>query len=62
MKARFAHFNFNVLDLEKSMKFYEEALGLKEVKRKESKLEVQTYLDRLKYALNSGTAKITLFL
>ncbi|MGI6070013.1 MAG: VOC family protein [Blautia sp.] len=25
---RFAHFNFNVLDLEKSLKFYEEALGL----------------------------------
>ena len=30
------HFNFNVLDLEKSMKFYDEALGLKEVRRKES--------------------------
>ncbi|MDO4266540.1 MAG: VOC family protein [Eubacteriales bacterium] len=26
---RFNHFNFNVLDLEKSLKFYEEALGLK---------------------------------
>ena len=36
MKYTFAHFNFNVLDLEKSMKFYEEALGLKEVKRKEA--------------------------
>lgn len=33
---QFAHFNFNVLDLEKSMKFYEEALGLKEVRRKEA--------------------------
>ena len=32
----FTHFNFNVLDLEKSMKFYDEALGLKEVRRKES--------------------------
>ena len=30
----FNHFNFNVLDLEKSLKFYEEALGLKEVRRK----------------------------
>ncbi len=29
----FAHYNYNVLDLEKSMKFYEEALGLKEVRR-----------------------------
>ena len=35
VKAKFAHFNFNVLDLTKSMKFYEEALGLKEVSRKE---------------------------
>ena len=26
---RFAHNNLNVLDLERSMKFYEEALGLK---------------------------------
>ena len=26
--------NFNVLDLEKSLKFYEDALGLKEVRRK----------------------------
>ncbi len=36
MKFTFNHFNFNVLDLEKSMKFYEEALGLKEVRRKEA--------------------------
>ena len=35
VKAKFAHFNFNVLDLHKSMEFYEEALGLKEVKRVE---------------------------
>ena len=30
MKFTFAHNNFNVLDLEKSMAFYEAALGLKE--------------------------------
>ena len=36
MKFLFAHNNFNVLNLEKSMKFYEEALGLKEVRRKEA--------------------------
>ncbi|MDD4678496.1 MAG: VOC family protein [Tissierellia bacterium] len=36
MKFTFNHFNFNVLDLEKSMNFYEEALGLKEVRRKEA--------------------------
>ena len=36
MKFTFAHNNFNVLDLEKSLKFYEEALGLKEKRRKEA--------------------------
>lgn len=36
MKFKFAHNNFNVLDLDKSLKFYEEALGLKEAKRKEA--------------------------
>ena len=36
MNFRFAHNNFNVIDLEKSMKFYEEALGLREVRRKEA--------------------------
>lgn len=36
IKGRFDHFNFNVLDLEKSIRFYEEALGLKEVRRKEA--------------------------
>ena len=30
---KFAHNNFNVLNLEKSMAFYEEALNLKEVRR-----------------------------
>ncbi len=34
MKFKFCHNNFNVLDLEKSLEFYEKALGLKEVKRK----------------------------
>ena len=29
MKFKFAHNNFNVLDLEKSLRFYEEALGFK---------------------------------
>ena len=32
MKFAFNHNNFNVLDLEKSIAFYEEALGLKVVK------------------------------
>jgi lactoylglutathione lyase len=33
MKFTFAHNNINVLNLEKSLKFYEEALGLKETRR-----------------------------
>lgn len=33
---QFNHFNFNVLDLERSLKFYEEALGLKPVREKEA--------------------------
>ncbi len=36
MNFKFAHNNINVLDLDKSIKFYEEALGLKETKRKEA--------------------------
>lgn len=32
--GRFDHFNFNVTDLEKSIKFYREALGLHESSRK----------------------------
>ena len=35
MKFTFAHNNFNVLDLEKSLAFYREALGLVEVRRVE---------------------------
>ena len=30
----FNHFNFNVLDLDRSLKFYDEALGLKPVRAK----------------------------
>ncbi len=36
MDFTFAHNNFNVLDLEKSLAFYKEALGLTEVRRKEA--------------------------
>ena len=34
ISSRFDHYNFNVLDLEKSIAFYEKALGLKEARRK----------------------------
>lgn len=33
IKSRFDHFNFNVLNLERSIEFYAKALGLKEAKR-----------------------------
>ncbi len=36
MNFKLVHNNINVFDLDKSIKFYEEALGLKEVKRKEA--------------------------
>ena len=36
MDFKFAHNNLNVLDLEKSLHFYQEALGLKEVRRIEA--------------------------
>lgn len=36
MKFKLVHNNINVLDLERSIAFYEEALGLKEVRRKEA--------------------------
>lgn len=36
IKSHFDHFNINVTDLEKSLEFYDKALGLKEVKRKEA--------------------------
>ncbi|MCH3964234.1 MAG: VOC family protein [Clostridium sp.] len=34
MKFKFDHNNINVLDIEKSKKFYEEALGFREIDRK----------------------------
>ena len=36
MKFTFDHNNFNVLDLGRSLRFYEEALGFREVRRKEA--------------------------
>jgi len=36
MGAKFAHYNFNVFDLKKSLEFYKKALGLTEKRRKES--------------------------
>ena len=36
IKSRFDHFNINVTDLARSLDFYDKALGLKEVGRKEA--------------------------
>lgn len=36
IKSRFDHFNINVTDLERSIEFYDKALGLKELRRKEA--------------------------
>ncbi len=36
MKFTFNHYNINVLDLDKSLTFYKNALGLSEVRRKEA--------------------------
>lgn len=35
MQAKMVHVNFNVLNLNRSLRFYEEKLGLKEERRKE---------------------------
>ena len=36
IKSRFDHFNVNVTDLDRSLKFYAEALGLKEIGREQA--------------------------
>lgn len=36
IKAKFDHFNINVTNLERSIEFYDKALGLKEARRKEA--------------------------
>ena len=36
MKFKMIHENYNVADLERSLRFYDEALGLKEIRRKEA--------------------------
>ena len=44
MSFRFVHNYINVLDLEKSLAFYEKALGLKEVRRREKPEFTLVYL------------------
>ena len=44
MKFKFLHNNINVLDLERSMEFYQKALGLTESRRKEKPGFILVYL------------------
>ena len=44
MKFRMVHNNFNVFDLEKSLKFYQEALNMHEVRRIEKPAFTIVYL------------------
>jgi lactoylglutathione lyase len=44
MQFKFLHNNLNVLDLDKSLEFYEKALGLKETRRKETDSFTLVYL------------------
>ena len=37
MKFKMVHENYNVMDLDKSLAFYDKALGLKEIRRKTAK-------------------------
>ena len=37
VKSRFLHSNLNVFDLDRSLAFYEKALGLKEVRHKKKR-------------------------
>ena len=44
MKFKMVHENYNVADLDKAMHFYEEALGLKELRRKTSDEHIIVYM------------------
>lgn len=44
MKSKMVHFNFNVLNLQKSLNFYEKNLDLKEERRKEGEDFTLVYL------------------
>jgi lactoylglutathione lyase len=44
MKFRFDHNNVNVKDLQKSVKFYKDALGLVEIRRKEAESFILVFL------------------
>ena len=46
MQFRFVHNNINVLNLERSLKFYKDALNLQEVRRKETEHFTLVYLTR----------------
>ena len=53
MDFKFAHNSITVLDLERSIAFYQKALGLQEVSRRKS-LDGQATLARPRQALDNG--------
>jgi lactoylglutathione lyase len=55
IKAKFDHYNINVFDLQKSLDFYDKALGFKEVRRMESEDGSFTLV-----YLGDGTSSFTL--
>lgn len=54
MTYRFAHVNFNVCDLAKSIAFYEQALGLKEIRRLSGQRRSETEATMLLYISGTG--------
>ena len=44
MKFKMVHENYNVADLDKAMRFYEQALGLRELRRKTSDEHIIVYM------------------
>ena len=53
----FNHFNFNVFDLERSLKFYDEALGLKPVREKNA--ACATAISRMISASRNSTSPLS---
>ena len=63
MSFEFAHFNFNVANLENSKRFYEKALGLKEIRRMTSfELELTELQNHpQKYDLGEGEFHLAVY-
>ena len=56
MKFKMIHKNYNVLDLDRSLAFYEKALGLRELRRKEAE-DCLLYTSLLPFLSGAGGTK-----